>query len=161
MNRRTSIWAAALVGALLATGCGLGPKTYTNEFVTNHNVRGSYAVASIDSSGYVADQLVLAMRDKIPSMQMHEGGGDVHVVMSSRMQVLPAGNKAMKPVITTVTLQVVRAEDQEVIYSLVKQYEIAISAGKRGQVNITTAGWVDQASSELAQSLAAAISLEG
>lgn len=164
--RKTMMLAAALVGAALATGCAGGPQTYTNEFVTNHTPRKAYKVASIDARGYVADQLVLAMRDKVPSMAPHEGEGDVHVVMSSTMQVLPTTKKlfkppAMRPVVTTVTLQVVRSEDQEVIYSLVKQYEIVISAGKRGSVNIATNGWVDQAAAELAQGLAAAIGAEG
>lgn len=152
---------ALLLGSALSAGCVGGPQTYTNEFVTNHNPRQAYKIAAINSTGYVADQLVLAMRDKIPSVAPHEGDGDVHVVLSSRMQMMPASKKSMKPVITTVTLQVVRAEDQEVIYSLVKQYEIVISAGRFGKVNISTAGWVDQAAGELAQGVAQAIGMEG
>ena len=157
MNPKWTLLAAA---ALLASGCAM-PRTYTNEYVTTNNPRRAYRVADFVSHGYFADQLVLAMRDKIPALALREGGGDIDVVVSSRQVLVPSGKKEMKPVITTVTLQVVRTADREVIYSLVKQYEIQITKGKRGKITINTAGWVDQAAGDLAQGVAKAIGMEG
>lgn len=150
------IGTAALI---FAAGC-ITPKTYTNEYITTNNPRNAYRVANFTTEGYFSDQLVLAMQEKMPSLSLHEGDGDVNVVVSSRLTLLPSGKKELKPVITTVTLQVVRSTDQEVIYSLVKQYEVTITK-KKGKVSINTAGWVNQAAGDLATGIAKAIGMEG
>lgn len=154
---KTALTGALIFGSL--AGCA-GPGSYTNSFTTNNAPQKAYPTVGYTSRGYFADQLVLAMRDKLPGMTAQEGVGEITILVDSRMQVLPRSKKEMSPVAQTVTLQVIRTEDQEIIYSLVKQYAVVISAGKRGSVNIQTEGWVDMASAELATLVGQAIGVE-
>lgn len=144
----------------LMAGCALGPQTYSNEFISNNPQERPYQRVAFETRGYFADQLVLATRDKMPAVVPGEGAADITVFVDSRLQVMQRSRKSMSPVVSTLTLQVVRNHDQEVIYSLVKQYEIVIST-KKGKVSVATKGWVDMAASELAEGVAEALALGG
>lgn len=161
MKTLRTLGAALVAASLTLGGCAAGPGSYTNEYITTNNPAGGYKIVGFTSDGYIADQLVLSVKEKMPSAVPSEGKGDVFIVISARNTMLPVSKKAMKPVLTTVTLQVVRASDQEIIYSLVKQYEVLVKANARGKVSISTAGWVDEASDELALGVARALGMEG
>lgn len=141
-----------LMGCLVwVAGCG--PMTYRNEYVSASAVKASYPKVTMATSGYFADQVGLSLKQKLPTKTLMVRGGDLTLMLSSRMEIFSRKEGWFKanarPAITTLTLQAVRNSDQEIVYSLVKQYQVQIDR-KQGAI---TDGWVDKAAGELAGEL--------
>lgn len=144
----------ALVGTLLASVVvGCAPMTYRNEYVSSNNPKNSYPRVAMNTDGYFADQVGLELKKQMAGKVLMARGGDLTLNLSSRLEIYSRREGFFKfnarPAITTLTLQAVRNSDQEVVYSLVKQYAVIIDR-KQGAV---TDGWVNKAATELVTEL--------
>lgn len=141
-----------LASLVFVAGCG--PMTYRNEYISANNPKSSYPKVAMQTDGYFADLVGLALKKDLASKGLLDRGGDLTVTLSSRLEVYARKEGFFKmnarPAITTLTLQAVRNSDQEIVYSLVKQYELMIDS-RQGAV---TEGWVDLAAAELSKELA-------
>lgn len=135
------------------SGC-VAPATYRNEYVSSNNPKAHYKQVALATEGYFADQLALSLKKSMASQGLVVGPADVTIRVSSRINIFSRKEGFFKrnarPLVTTLTAQAIRNSDQEVVYSLVKQYELLID--KKG--NVVTNAWVDKATAELADELA-------
>lgn len=148
MRTTPYLLAAAL---LLSTGCTT--LTYQNVYVSPNSPKAAYGKITLRTDGFFADQVALSLKKKMPGKPYSEAGGDIQLLISSRIEVLARKEGFFKfnarPAVTTLTVQAVRSSDMEIVYSLVKQYQVIIDQ-KQGAV---TEGWVDQAATTLAEEL--------
>lgn len=142
-----------LLAAALLAGTGCSTLTYQNVYISPNAPKAAYPKVTIRTDGYFADQVALALKKKMPGKPYSEAGGDIQLLISSRIELLARKEGFFKvnarPAVTTLTVQAVRSTDMEIVYSLVKQFQVIIDQ-KQGAV---TEGWVDQAAAALANDL--------
>ena len=152
MTRLKAFTAILLLIAL--SGC-VRPLTYRNEFTTINNPRARYKQVALQTEGYFADQLAISLKKSMANQGLVEGKSDIAIRVSSRISIFPKREgwfkRRARPLVTTLTVQAIRTSDQEIVYSMVNQYQVLIDK-KKG--NVITDGWVDKATEQLAAALA-------